>query len=61
MNGKGVYTKKDIIKQLASENNISLDRISIVNADNVITMEDNPRDVVKDKSDCSGSLCRRIL
>ena len=53
--------KEDIIKQLATENNISLDKISIVNADNVITMEDNPRDVVKDKSDSSMAIGLKML
>lgn len=53
--------KEDIIKKLANENNISLDKISIVNADNVITMEDNPRDVVKEKSDSSMALGLKML
>lgn len=53
--------KEDIIKKLANENNISLDKINIVNADNVITMEDNPRDVVKEKSDSSMAIGLKML
>jgi glycerol-3-phosphate acyltransferase PlsX len=45
--------KEDIIKQVAEKNGISLNGIEILNAQQQITMEDSPRDVLKVKSDSS--------
>lgn len=41
------------IRRAASENNISLERMEIVDTPSVITMEDSPGSVVKEKNDSS--------
>lgn len=41
------------IKKCAQENNVSLDNMSIINAESVITMEDHPDVVIKSKKDSS--------
>ena len=41
------------ITELAKQNNISLDGITVLHTETVITMEDQPTDVVKSKKDCS--------
>ena len=45
--------KEDVIRNVAKENEISLARMQIVNAPDVITMEDSAADVMKAKSQCS--------
>lgn len=45
--------KEDAIKKVAEKNGISLDRIEIINAEQQLTMEDSPRDILKAKSDSS--------
>ncbi len=45
--------REEEIRRVASENDISLKRMEIVNAPTVITMEDSAGDVMKAKSDCS--------
>ena len=41
------------IKALAAEKGISLDGITLLHTDEVITMEDQPTDVIKAKKNCS--------
>ncbi len=45
--------KEDVIRKVAKENEISLDRMQIVDAPDVITMEDSAGDVMKAKNKCS--------
>lgn len=45
--------REEEIRRVASENDISLQRMEIVNAPTVITMEDSAGDIMKAKSDCS--------
>lgn len=52
---------EEIIKQTAKENDVSLDGMSIVNAPDVITMEDEAGDVLKSKSDSSMAVGLRLL
>jgi phosphate acyltransferase len=49
------------LRAQAEQDGISLDGITIVNADDVITMEDKPRDVIKAKSGSSMSVGLRLL
>jgi glycerol-3-phosphate acyltransferase PlsX len=42
-----------IIKDTASEHNISLDGIKIVHADSVIDIHEEPSEIIKSRSDCS--------
>ena len=44
------------IRALAKEHNISLDGISFLHTEEVITMEDQPTDVIKAKKNCSMAL-----
>ena len=44
---------EEIIRKVASENNISLDKLKIIDAPDVITMEDDPLSVVKAKKTSS--------
>ncbi len=41
------------LKTTAAENDISLDNITIVHAPDIITMEDDPFTILKEKSECS--------
>lgn len=41
------------IRRVAGENAISLDGMTIVNADDVITMEDEPRSIIREHKNCS--------
>ncbi|HEX2986039.1 MAG TPA: phosphate acyltransferase PlsX [Caproiciproducens sp.] len=41
------------IRRVASENNISLNRMDIIDAPDVITMEDHAGEIMKSKADCS--------
>lgn len=45
--------KEDVIRKVAKENDISLDRMEIVDAPDVITMEDSAADIMKAKNKCS--------
>lgn len=45
--------REDEIRQVAKENEISLERIEIIDAPQVITMEDSPGDIMKLKKDSS--------
>ena len=42
-----------IIRQVAAENNISLNRMEIAEAPDVMTMDDSPKSIMKEKSGCS--------
>ena len=44
---------QDEIRRVAKENNISLNRMEIIHAPSVITMEDEPTEITKGKSDSS--------
>ena len=52
---------QDEIRRVAKENNISLNRMEIIHAPSVITMEDEPTEITKGKSDSSmAEGCRSI-
>lgn len=53
--------KEDVIRQTAVENGISLNRMEILNADDVISMEDNPNSILKEKKGCSMAVGLRAL
>lgn len=52
---------EEVIKKVASENNVSLERMEIVHCTQQITMEDNATDVLKAKADSSMSVGLRLL
>ena len=52
---------ENIISDIAVKNEINLTGISIINAKNVITMEDNPLSVIRDKKDSSMSVGFKAL
>ncbi|MFR5069404.1 MAG: hypothetical protein ACLTE2_05965 [Eubacteriales bacterium] len=53
---------QDEIRRVAKENNISLNRMEIVHAPGVITMEDEPTEITKGKSDSSmAEGCRQLV
>ncbi len=52
---------EDKIKKSASDNNVSLDGMEIINAEQVLTMDDAPTDVMKAKKDCSMGVGLRLL
>ena len=49
------------IRQVSEEHQISLEGMEIVNADTVISMEDEPTEVIKGKADCSMAVGFRLL
>lgn len=50
------------IRRVAKQNNISLNRMEIVHAPTVITMEDDATEITKGKSDCSmAEGCRQLV
>lgn len=53
--------REDEIKKVAKEEGISLEGISILQADEVITMEDKPRDVIRAKGNCSMAVGLKAL
>lgn len=53
--------KETVIREAASKAGVSLSGISIMGADDVITMEDSPRDVLKAKSGSSMAVGLRAL
>ncbi|HZJ77558.1 MAG TPA: phosphate acyltransferase PlsX [Clostridia bacterium] len=53
--------KKEKIEKCASENSISLDSMEILNADEVILMTDQPRDILKSKSNTSMAVGLKAL
>lgn len=50
-----------IIKDTASEHNISLDGIKIIHADSVIDIHEEPTEIVKSRSDCSMAVGLKYL
>jgi glycerol-3-phosphate acyltransferase PlsX len=56
-----VTGKEDVIKQVMQEQNLSMDRMTIVHAPTVITMEDQPTDIRRAKKDCSMAVGLRSL
>lgn len=48
---------ESVLKQCAAEQNICLDRISFADAEQVISMEDEPLSVVKEKRNSSLGRC----
>lgn len=53
--------RENEIREAADKAGISLSGIQIINADDVITMEDSPRDVLKAKSGCSMAVGLKAL
>ncbi len=53
--------KEDVIKQVASENAISLEKTEILNADDVIAMDEHPNVILKEKKNCSMAVGMRAL
>ena len=49
------------LKASARENSVPLDGIEIVNATQLITMEDEPTDIIKAKADCSMAVGLKLL
>ena len=56
-----VTGKEDVIKQVMQEQNLSMDRMTIVHAPTVISMEDQPTDIRRAKQDCSMAVGLRSL
>lgn len=53
--------KEDIIRQVAEENKISLDKMDILNADDVIAMDEHPNVILKEKKNCSMAVGMKAL
>lgn len=53
--------KEDIIKKVAAENNIDLSGVEIADAPDVISMEDTPSDIMKEKSNSSMAVGLKML
>lgn len=49
------------IRLAAQENGISLDRMEIVHASDVMTMEDHPKSILREHKDCSMAVALRLL
>lgn len=52
---------EDIIRKTAEDNNISLDKISVIDTKSVIDIHDEPTMVIKEKSDCSMAVGLKAL
>ena len=50
-----------VLRKTAAENNISLNGIEIVHAPGVISMEDDPSSILKEKADCSMAEAFRLV
>lgn len=53
--------KEDTIKMVAAENNIDLSGVEIADAPDVISMEDTPSDIMKEKSNSSMAVGLKML
>lgn len=53
--------QEDVLRQMAQENGISLDKMEIVNTTDVITMEDHPKSILREHKDCSMAVALRLL
>lgn len=49
------------IRQAAQENGISLERMEIVDASDVMTMEDHPKSILREHKECSMAVALRLL
>lgn len=49
------------IRECAKENNISLDRMEIIDAPDIMTMHDNPKEIIKSKSQTSMAVGLKAL
>lgn len=49
------------IRQAAAENDISLNRMEIEHASDVMTMEDHPKSILREHKDCSMAVALRLL
>ena len=49
------------IRQAAEENGISLNRMEIVHASDVMTMEDHPKSILREHKECSMAVALRLL
>lgn len=48
-----IVGREDVIRKLASENSVSIEKLTIVNADDVVSMEDDPLSAVRKKPESS--------
>ena len=53
--------RETVLRQMAEENGISLDKMEIVDAPDVITMEDHPKSILREHKDCSMAVALRLL
>ena len=53
--------KEETIRRVAQENTISLDGIEIIDCDDVITMHDSPRSIMREHKNCSMAVGLRAL
>lgn len=49
------------IRQAAQENGVSLERMEIVHASDVMTMEDHPKSILREHKECSMAVALRLL
>ena len=56
-----VVGREDVIRRLAGENGISLDKLTIEHAESVMDMEDKPMSVIREKKDSSMSIGLELL
>ena len=52
---------EEILKKTAEENNVSLEKITFCHAPDVISMEDDPFSIMKEKSECSMAKAFNLL
>ncbi len=53
--------QEDTLRQLAQQEGISLDKMEIVHAADVITMEDHPKSILREHKECSMAVALRLL
>lgn len=53
--------KEDVIRKVSEENKISLDKMDILNADDVIAMDEHPNVILKEKKNCSMAVGMKAL
>lgn len=53
--------KEDVIRKVSEENKISLDKMEILNADDVIAMDEHPNVILKEKKNCSMAVGMKAL
>lgn len=52
---------QDVIRKVSEENKISLDKMEILNADDVIAMDEHPNVILKEKKNCSMAVGMKAL